>query len=262
MFEFLKNIDWTDNKTKICVSLVSLLVLILVSIGFINIFNKDNKEEIKEEIVVEEQVSNPLEVTYTETEVMKVIQGNNVYTVIRKTPNVSYEFVSHYINYNGSYYGESNFNISMEPYDLILFDGVVTNNQLISSNKSSSGSSIENGLVENPVIEETEEDNDVIKEEVLQSGIDFLSISDKAVSEELIYRLDRSTIINFINTLLNNGYEINTQIATNTYNELYLENKMESHFYRVIILNGQNLMIISEIDNLSGLDINKIMQKK
>lgn len=260
MKDFINNIDWKDNKIKICVSLVSLILLILISIC-ISLLLKNKESPIDDDIVEEESIevtTSIVEVTYKEVEVMKIVQGNDSYVVVRKVADFGLEPDIQYIEYNGDYLAESDFNLSIEPYDMMTFDGIIMNESI--NNNNSGGSSIENGLIESKTENEIISDTNIDDLE-LQSGIDFLSISDKAVSDELIYRLDRTTIINFINTLLNNNYEINTQIATNTYNELYLENKMEKHFYRVIILNGQNLMIISEIENLSGLDINKIMQK-
>ena len=170
MKDFINNIDWKDNKIKICVSLVSLILLILISIC-ISLLLKNKESPIDDDIVEEESIevtTSIVEVTYKEVEVMKIVQGNDSYVVVRKVADFGLEPDIQYIEYNGDYLAESDFNLSIEPYDMMTFDGIIMNESI--NNNNSGGSSIENGLIESKTENEIISDTNIDDLE-LQSGI-------------------------------------------------------------------------------------------
>lgn len=91
---------------------------------------------------------------------------------------------------------------------------------------------------------------------VYEEYISFENIEEKAVEEGLLYETDLDTNIKFVNSLLSDGYELETQISTSVYNDIYLVGKDNS--FRIVIALNKPLMIISEITDLE-IDIDKIL---
>lgn len=82
----------------------------------------------------------------------------------------------------------------------------------------------------------------------------------KQIADGLVFQMDTHQTREYLQMLYGEGYEIEAQIATSIYNEVYLSNEDDGSYYRIIVVNGLDLTIVSELDDLSMLDINEILQ--
>jgi hypothetical protein len=276
------------NKFKIVVVCLSIILVVII-LGVIFTLNKsspksngETDEELTNNLVTETSSDD-----YTEAEVMKLYHGEDVYTVIKRTANNQISSTNYYINLNDSYYGDSNYNYTADVYNFIDVESINVGTANMESEsveveeesavelygepfEETEGEAVEEAVeetVEELAIEEEESFDDAespvdgsMDEEDNTEDVDFAFIDGKAISEDLVYELDKNSAIKFIQSLLNNNFVLDTQISTSTYNEYYLENSLDDEYYRIILLNNQDLMIISEIDSLD-INIDSILQK-
>lgn len=87
------------------------------------------------------------------------------------------------------------------------------------------------------------------------SGLEY-----KQIADGLVYQISNSQTREYLQNFYDDGYELDTQIATSIYNEIYLKNEAEKSYYRIIVVNNLDLMLVSELDDLSMLDRQNILQ--
>lgn len=198
------------------------ILCIFALLGLIFIICFIFKSDNSEMQVEETEVSVYVEPSYIETEVMYLKHKSDVYKVVNIKEDTSVGRTTVEIRLNDEYYGESTYADSNKAYELIDFSMVASDEEHLS----------------------------------------FEHIADKALEEGLVYEISNDEAKLFVNGLLSDGYIIDTQVATNVYNDIYLSNESEGIYYRIIIVNNQNTMLLSELDELvidtdSILELNK-----
>ena len=175
-----------------------------------------------------------------ETEILRILQGNNIYSV-RDTSASGY----HYVYVNNNFIGESLYTPANSDR-VVMYD--------LSSLQSTDEYSGEGVYSDEQTVE-----NEETADEPMDIS-DGLSMEYRAVEEGLVYQMDKVQTRLYLQTLYSEGYTLDTQIATSVYNKLYLHKVETDSWYSVIVVNSMDLVIVSELDNFSGVDINKIME--
>ena len=78
-----------------------------------------------------------------------------------------------------------------------------------------------------------------------------------------MYRVTTEDAIKVINNLIQEGYNLHYKISTSDYTDVYLEDLTALNTgLRVIFREEEDILIISEISDMSSIDIDTILQTK
>lgn len=177
--------------------------------------------------------------TVSEVEVMRILHLTDIYS-IRQTTASNYK----HIYKNNNFIGESVYTpansekvimydlSSMQGTDEYTGDGIYSDEQTTYEEGSDEPLNITDGI----------------------------SVEYRAVEDGLVYQMDKIQTRLYLQTFYSEGYTLDTQIATSVYNKLYLHNVTTDSWYSIIVVNSMDLVIVSELDDFSGVDINKIME--
>ena len=158
---------------------------------------------------------------------------NQVYIITLDTDINGVEHRSIYRNYG--YYGESSYNYTRDEYidhEFITIGDTFGSSEEDAPEPESKLISIEN-------------------------------IEDKAIESGLVYRVTTEDAIKVINNLIQEGYNLHYKISTSDYTDVYLEDLTALNTgLRVIFREEEDILIISEISDMSSIDIDTILQTK
>ena len=232
---------WSEHKYKIIGGILALLFLIILLIFGKSCDKTTPKDKVEESlsspIVVETKESSEVEDEgEIETEIMRLNDYtlNEVYSVIYAQSNSGNTRT--YVTKNLGFYGNSNYNYTLEPYkeyDFITFEQVISKDEELT-------------------------------EELAPSTFTLEALADKAISEGMIYSLSTDESIKFVNNLIQEGYTLQYKVSTSKYTEVYLSDLSikDPPCLRIIIPEYEDILIISELSNISEVDLDKILQIK
>lgn len=243
---FDKNVD---RKKFLC--LIGFILVFLVLILLFIFVKKDNEDLNTTE---NNSVSTPVN-NYKDITVKSVMQTGDEYKLVVRTEVGKTGIVDVFVLKNDEEIGKSEYgSVPIEAIELdfqqmfisesatedIEFSTeVYTEESTEESTEVNTEESIEEITEENKIYETINDTNNYIG---------FEDIASNAVEEGTLYQTDLDTNIQFVNSLLSDGYELNTQISTSVYNDLYLTG--QDNNLRIVIALNKPLMIISDMEEI------------
>lgn len=251
---FDKNID-----RKKFLYLIGFILVFLVLILLFIFVKKDNEDLNTTE---NNSVSTPVN-NYKDITVKSVIQTGNEYKLVVRTEVGKTGIVDVFVLKNDEEIGKSEYgSVPIEAIELDfqqMFISESATEDIEFSTEVDPEESTEE-ITQVNTEESIEETTEVSTEEITEENkiyetindtnnyIGFEDIASNAVEEGTLYQTDLDTNIQFVNSLLSDGYELNTQISTSVYNDLYLTG--QDNNLRIVIALNKPLMIISDMEEI------------
>lgn len=255
---FDKNVD---RKKFLC--LIGFILVFLVLILLFIFVKKDNEDLNTTE---NNSVSTPVN-NYKDITVKSVMQTGDEYKLVVRTEVGKTGIVDVFVLKNDEEIGKSEYgSVPIEAIELDFQQKFISESATediefsteVDPEESTEESTEEITQVNTEEITEvsTEESLEEITEENkiyetindTNNYIGFEDIASNAVEEGTLYQTDLDTNIQFVNSLLSDGYELNTQISTSVYNDLYLTG--QDNNLRIVIALNKPLMIISDMEEI------------
>lgn len=263
-----KNID--RNKLLYLIGSILVVVILILIFIFVKNDNKDLGTTDKNNVIA------PLN-NYKDVTVKSVMQNGDEYKLVVRTEVGKTGIVDVFVLKNDKEIGKSEYaSVPIEAIELDFQKVFISESQSLEVNTeenidtnteanteiNTEASTETNTETNIEVSTETSPEESPIEESVPITTVDtnnyigFEDIASKAVEEGTLYQTDLDTNIQFVNSLLSEGYELNTQISTSVYNDLYLIG--QDNNLRIVIALNKPLMIISEMEEID-VDIYSIL---
>lgn len=267
-----KNID--RNKLLYLIGSILVVVILILIFIFVKNDNKDLETTDKNNVIV------PLS-NYKDVTVKSVMQNGDEYKLVVRTEVGKTGIVDVFVLKNDKEIGKSEYaSVPIEAIELDFQKVFISESQSLEVNTEINTETNTEAGTETSTETSTEVSTEASTEESTEASteasteespieesvpittvdtnnyIGFEDIASKAVEEGTLYQTDLDTNIQFVNSLLSDGYELNTQISTSVYNDLYLIG--QDNNLRIVIALNKPLMIISEMEEID-VDIYSIL---